>query len=237
MCLAKKSVQMPTKEEHGFLLFCGLGARKWQCDIDSNSLTFKQSILNIYPRLQSVIGYNLWTLTKDKQEFQRIPEKVNTPRKIRSYLGTRFNGCLLIVPVSDIILMEEKREHLKQSNAKQDREEKGKSSTGHFERNMKLRSLCLICGRIEKTPGTGSYFQIRDSKIFSTEGAPALAKKLTDILGYNFEQTSISKFIASDKICKKCFRAVSDVVKMEEQVKKCKENLVSSFLRTTSKIK
>jgi hypothetical protein len=25
MCLAKKAVQMPTKEEHGFLLFCGLG--------------------------------------------------------------------------------------------------------------------------------------------------------------------------------------------------------------------
>ena len=25
MCLAKKTVQMPTKEEHGFLLFCGLG--------------------------------------------------------------------------------------------------------------------------------------------------------------------------------------------------------------------
>jgi len=25
MCLAKKTVQMPSKEEHGFLLFCGLG--------------------------------------------------------------------------------------------------------------------------------------------------------------------------------------------------------------------
>merc|ERR1719320_2296416 len=101
---------------------------------------------------------------------------------------------------------------------------------------MKLRSLCLVCGRMEKTPGTGSYFQIRESKIFSTDGAPALAKKLTDILGYNFEQPSISKFIASDKICKKCFRTVSELVKMEDQVKKCKENLVSSFLRTTSKI-
>ena len=30
MCLAKKTAQMPTKEEHGFLLFCGLGARKWE---------------------------------------------------------------------------------------------------------------------------------------------------------------------------------------------------------------
>ena len=28
MCLAKKTVQMPTKEEHGFLLFCGLGELK-----------------------------------------------------------------------------------------------------------------------------------------------------------------------------------------------------------------
>lgn len=105
MCLAKKSVQMPTKEEHGFLLFCGLGARRWQCDMDCNSLTFKQAILNIYPRLRSVIGYNLWTLTKNKKTFERIPEKVNTPKRMRSYLGPHFTGCLIIVPVSDIVLV------------------------------------------------------------------------------------------------------------------------------------
>ena len=104
MCLAKKCVQMPSKEEHGFLLFCGLGARKWEVDMNCNSLTFKQAILNIYPRLRSVIGYNLYTVSKDKN-FERIPEKVNTPKRIRQYLGTHFTGCLIIVPVSDIVLV------------------------------------------------------------------------------------------------------------------------------------
>ena len=114
MCLAKKTVRMPTKKEHGFLLFCGLGARKWACPMDCNSLTFKQAILNIYPRLRSVIGYNLWTLTSDKKTFERIPEKINTPMRMRAYLGASFTGCLVIVPVSDIVLMEERRAHLRQ---------------------------------------------------------------------------------------------------------------------------
>ena len=105
MCLAKKAVQMPSKEEHGFLLFCGLGARKWEVDMNCNSLTFKQAILNIYPRLRSVIGYNLYTVSRDKKQFERIPERANTPKRIRSYLGPAFTGCLIIVPVSDIVLV------------------------------------------------------------------------------------------------------------------------------------
>ena len=108
MCLAKKCVQMPSKEEHGFLLFCGLGARKWEVDMNCNSLTFKQAILNIYPRLRSVIGYNLYTVSKEKK-FERIPEKVNTPKRIRQYLGVHFTGCLIIVPVSDIVLVSDKQ--------------------------------------------------------------------------------------------------------------------------------
>ena len=51
------------------------------------------------------MGYNLWTLTRDKKTFERIPEKVNTPRRIRSYLGSQFTGCLIIVPISDILLV------------------------------------------------------------------------------------------------------------------------------------
>jgi len=236
MCLAKKCVQMPTKEEHGFLLFCGLGARKWQCAIDCNSLTFKQAILNIYPRLRSVIGYNLWTLTKDKKTFERIPEKVNTPRRMRAYLGTHFTGCLIIVPVSDIVLMEEKREHLRQIDIKQDVNgmSSSLSSSVNMDSDTRTRSLCLICGKIEKTPGTGSFHKIMEESMSCSDGTQVIAKKLTDILGFNFEH-SRRKFIASDEICKKCLRAVSDVVKMEEQVKKYKEDLVSNFFSTTSK--
>jgi len=237
MCLAKKVVQMPTKEEHGFLLFCGLGARKWQCAIDCNSLTFKQAILNIYPRLRSVIGYNLWALTKDKKTFERIPEKVNTPRRMRSYLGSHFTGCLIIVPVSDIVLMEEKREHLRQIDIKQVKDSNGMSlltSSLNMDSEVKHRSLCLICGKIEKTPGTGSFHRIMEENMSCPEGTQIIAKKLTDILGFNFEQSK-KKFIASTEICKKCLRAVCEIVKVEEQVKRQKEDLVSNFFSTTSK--
>jgi len=233
MCLAKKSVQMPTKEEHGFLLFCGLGARKWQCAIDCNSLTFKQAILNIYPRLRSVIGYNLWTLTKDKKTFEKIPEKINTPRRMRSYLGTHFTGCLIIVPVSDIVLMEEKREHLRQIDIKHVKDVNGISSV-NIEHETRHRSLCLICGKIEKTAGTGSFHKINEETINCGDGNQIISKKLTDILGFNFEQSK-RKFIASTEICKRCLRSVTDVIKMEEQLKKHKEDLVSNFFSTTSK--
>ena len=87
MCLAKKIAQMPTKEEHDFLLFCGLGARRWEVDMNCNSRTFSQAILNIYPRLRSVIGYNLYTVSEDKKQFEPIPEKANTPMRLRCFLG------------------------------------------------------------------------------------------------------------------------------------------------------
>merc|ERR1711936_1149664 len=171
MCLAKKTAQMPTKEEHGFLLFCGLGARKWEVDMNCNSLTFKQAILNIYPRLRSVIGYNLYTVAKDKKTFEKIPEKVNTPKRIRSYLGSHFTGCMIIVPVSDIVLMEEKREHLRQIDMEQV-DGVGRTQSFHLMPASptdlsRQRSLCLICGKIEKTPGTGSFYKIMEETIDS----------------------------------------------------------------------
>ena len=249
MCLAKKEVRMPTKKEHGFLLFCGLGARKWQCSMDCNSLTFKQAILNIYPRLRSVIGYNLWTLTSDKKTFERIPEKINTPMRMRTYLGASFTGCLVIVPVSDIVLMEERREHIRQMDIEEakpaahaqaptsyQKQEVHKAFTHHpAEEPAVRRSICLICGRIEKTPGTGVFHRIMEEPLpGATDRTQVIARKLTDILGFNFEQ-SRKKFIASNEICRKCLRTVCDLVKKEEEVKATKEDLVSSFFSTTSK--
>jgi len=236
MCLAKKCVQMPSKEEHGFLLFCGLGARKWEVDMNCNSLTFKQAILNIYPRLRSVIGYNLYTVSKDKN-FERIPEKVNTPKRIRQYLGTHFTGCLIIVPVSDIVLMEEKREHLRQIDVRQSTDGSRKSSlTAEPDQSRHHRSLCLICGKIEKTPGTGSFYKVMEETIDCYGGkGETIVKKLTDILGFNFE--SKKKMLASTEICKKCLRTTTEVVRMEEQLKRNKEELVSNFFTTISKFK
>ena len=246
MCLAKKTVRMPTKKEHGFLLFCGLGARKWQCPMDCNSLTFKQAILNIYPRLRSVIGYNLWTLTSDKKTFERIPEKINTPMRMRAYLGASFTGCLVIVPVSDIVLMEERREHLRQMDIEDSKPPGHTPLPGLFQKQEvskvflsqeepARRSLCLICGRIEKTPGTGVFHKIMEEPMpGATDRTQVIAKKLTDILGFNFEQ-SRKKFIASNEICRKCLRNVCDLVRKEEEVKATKEDLVTSFFSTTSK--
>lgn len=240
MCLAKKAVQMPNKEEHGFLLFCGLGARKWEVEMNCNSLTFKQAILNIYPRLRSVIGYNLYTVAKDKKTFERIPEKVNTPKRIRSYLGSHFTGCLIIVPVSDIVLMEEKREHLRQIDMEQV-EGVGHSQTSHLLPGSptdlsRQRSLCLICGKIEKTPGTGSFYKIMEETIdnYGTGSRETIVKKLTEILGFSFE-TSKRKFLASLEICKKCLRTCMDIARLEDQVKKSKEEMISNFFTTTSK--
>lgn len=237
MCLAKKAVQMPSKEEHGFLLFCGLGARKWEVDMNCNSLTFKQAILNIYPRLRSVIGYNLYTVSRDKKQFERIPERANTPKRIRSYLGPAFTGCLIIVPVSDIVLMEEKREHLRQIDVRQT-ELPAKTTIANepTEPPSRQRSLCLICGKCEKTPGTGSFYKIFEETIECYGGrGDLIAKRLTEMLGFNFETKR--KFLASIEICKKCLRTTTEVVRMEEQVKRSKEELVSNFFTTISKFK
>jgi len=241
MCLAKKAVQMPNKEEHGFLLFCGLGARKWEVEMNCNSLTFKQAILNIYPRLRSVIGYNLYTVAKDKKTFEKIPEKVNTPKRIRSYLGSHFTGCMIIVPVSDIVLMEEKREHLRQIDMEQVHGSDGlqtvqqQLATSETDSN-RHRSLCLICGKIEKTSGTGTFYKILEETIdnYGTGSRETIVKKLTEILGFSFE-TSKRKFLASLEICKKCLRTCMDIVRLEEQLKKSKEEMISNFFTTTSK--
>jgi len=239
MCLAKKNVQMPNKEEHGFLLFCGLGARKWEVEMNCNSLTFKQAILNIYPRLRSVIGYNLYTVAKDKKTFEKIPEKVNTPKRIRSYLGSHFTGCMIIVPVSDIVLMEEKREHLRQIDMEQVHGSAGVQAiqlpAAETDSN-RHRSLCLICGKIEKTSGTGTFYKILEETIDTcgTGSRETIVKKLTEILGFSFE-TSKRKFLASLEICKKCLRTCMDIARLEEQLKKSKEEMISNFFTTTSK--
>jgi len=245
MCLAKKTVQMPNKEEHGFLLFCGLGARKWEVEMNCNSLTFKQAILNIYPRLRSVIGYNLYTVAKDKKTFEKIPEKVNTPKRIRSYLGSHFTGCMIIVPVSDIVLMEEKREHLRQIDMVQVSGSDGLQTVQQAQLaqlattetdNNRHRSLCLICGKIEKTSGTGTFYKILEETIdnYGTGSRETIVKKLTEILGFSFE-TSKRKFLASLEICKKCLRTCLDIARLEEQLKKSKEEMISNFFTTTSK--
>jgi len=49
-------------------------------------------------------SYTLWNIKKDKT-FEKLPAKVNTPNRIRAYLGNQFSGCLLIMPSEEIQLV------------------------------------------------------------------------------------------------------------------------------------
>jgi len=106
LCFSKKSLTMPTKEEYSILLTCGLGARKWQVSLDFDEEAFQSAIYKIYPRLTSVSSYTLWNIKKDKT-FEKLPAKVNTPSRIRAYLGNQFSGCLLIMPSEEIQLFDQ----------------------------------------------------------------------------------------------------------------------------------
>lgn len=130
--------------------------------------------------------------------------------------------------------MEEKREHLRQIDVRQTQAPVRAAPAP--EPDTRHRSLCLICGKSEKTPGTGSFYRIMEETIECYGGrGETIVKKLTDILGFNFEAKK--KFLASVEICKKCLRTTTEVVRMEEQLKKNKEELVSNFFTTTSKYK
>ena len=133
--------------------------------------------------------------------------------------------------------MEEKREHLRQIDVRQTQVPGRPHPQVPVEApDSRHRSLCLICGKCEKTPGTGSFYKIMEETIDCYGGrGETIVKKLTDILGFNFEAKR--KFLASVEICKKCLRTTTEVVRMEEQLKKNKEELVSNFFTTTSKFK
>jgi len=103
LCLAKKSQTLPGKADYANLLTSGLGARKWVASLDFDAESFKGAIVNIYPRLSSVPSYTLWNVKPDKS-FEKLPLTVNTPQRIKSYLGTSFTGSLIIMPSEEISL-------------------------------------------------------------------------------------------------------------------------------------
>jgi len=103
LCLAKKSPTLPGKADYANLLTSGLGARKWVASLDFDAESFKGAIVNIYPRLSSVPSYTLWNVKPDKS-FEKLPLTVNTPQRIKSYLGTSFTGSLIIMPSEEISL-------------------------------------------------------------------------------------------------------------------------------------
>jgi hypothetical protein len=45
------------------------------------------------------------------------------------------------------------------------------------------RSSCLVCGKMEKTAGTGSFHKIHTETITCPEGEVLIYRKLSDLLG------------------------------------------------------
>ena len=80
------------------------GARKWIASLDFDADSFKAAIVNIYPRLASVPSYTLWNVKSDKT-FEKLPSTVNTPKRIKAYLGPTFTGSLVIMPSEEISLV------------------------------------------------------------------------------------------------------------------------------------
>ena len=80
------------------------GARKWLASLDFDADSFKAAIVNIYPRLATVSSYSLWNVKPDKT-LEKLPCMVNTPKRIKAYLGATFTGSLVIMPSEEISLV------------------------------------------------------------------------------------------------------------------------------------
>ena len=219
LCLARKCVSLPSREEHGFLIFHGLGARRWKCPINCSAEDFKQSVLSIYPQLRSVPGYSLWTASTDgRRNLERIPETVDDPRRMREYLGTQFTGSIVIVPSSDIVLAEtgEPREQPRP-------QETPKKDGGGIQ-----STICLVCGRTE-----GVFHGVTEES--SPGSQKTVSQRLTDILGFDFLKCRRRLAGISADLCGRCLRSIKELDSMEEEVKESKEGFLHTFLSTTIK--
>lgn len=280
LCLSKKSAALPGKAEYANLLTCGLGARKWLASLDFDAENFKAAILNIYPRLASVPSYTLWNVKPDKT-FEKLPCTVNTPKRIRAYLGPSFTGSLVIIPSEEISLGPVKvpmhrilnsstsTKSLSRSSRDLSREilskdEKAKSESGYESYQESIRSrdqnyfhgssssshkhqhslqpsssgrtrhICLTCGRMAKQAGSSGFYDIHNSTTFATsDGYISIAKKLRALFHLELPR---SKIIASDQICRKCFRALNEIHFLETQLNRSKEEMMSTLFSTVAKV-
>ncbi len=82
--------------------------------------------------------------------------------------------------------------------------------------NIRHRQICLTCGRLAKQVGSTSFYDIHNTTTFATsDGYVSIAKKLRDLFHLELPR---SKIIASDQICRKCFRALNEIHFLETQV-------------------
>eukprot|EP00088_Acartia_fossae_P031248 TRINITY_DN32161_c0_g1_i12.p1 TRINITY_DN32161_c0_g1~~TRINITY_DN32161_c0_g1_i12.p1 ORF type:complete len:802 (-),score=250.97 TRINITY_DN32161_c0_g1_i12:1075-3480(-) len=218
LCLAHSEVKLPRADEHAALLFNGLGARRWQISLHCDSLSFRKAILSIYPRLKTVNGYNLWFVNKEKR-FQVVPEKVNNPRRIKHFLSSFKAECLLIIPVTNIQLMEENLEKLEKRN-----EELSNARKNSFlkDREDYVNSpLCLICG--STGGGCDGALETVDSVM---QESSKIADKIFNFLGTHggggksggvgADGGKCSEEYRGKKICRRCLIAATELSDMED---------------------
>jgi len=299
LCLAKKSATLPGKADYANLLTSGLGARKWVASLDFDAESFKAAIVNIYPRLSSVPSYTLWNVKPDKS-FEKLPSTVNTPKRIKAYLGSSFTGSLIIMPSEEISLGPVKvpvmtgsgnhkfssstasvRSARSSSSSKAEKDhssgyesmasyqdsnhggsnreqtssssyytpqQASSNSSSHTHNNQikshinsqqgsngrSHRQICLTCGRLAKQAGSNSFYDIHNSTTFSTsDGYVSIAKKLRMLFHLELPR---SKLVTSDQICRKCFRALNEIHFLETQLKRSKEEMMSTLFATVAKI-
>lgn len=206
LCLSHSEVKLPKADEHAALLFNGLGARRWQISLQCDSLSFRKALLSIYPRLKTVNGYNLWFVNKEKR-FQIIPEKVNNPRRIKNFLSTFNAECLLIIPVTNIQLMEENLEKLEKRN------EEFSTNTKYALIKERVEygtvQLCLICG--SNGGGCDGALETVDSVMHESS---KIAEKIFSFLGI-VDSVKSEPLYRGKKICRRCLIAATELSDME----------------------
>lgn len=117
--------------------------------------------------------------------------------------------------------MEEKREYLSQLNKQESSQE-----------TQSTRFCCLVCGTKESPSDVSDFYQIKLEYMPQWTKKQTIKEKLEEILGMNFERQTI----LSDRMCPKCFKYISWVDKMEEQLKRSRRLLSDAFHSTNSKM-
>lgn len=236
LCIDKKAVKFPSTEEHNFLKFCGLGLKSWQCPIDYSPANFRSAIISIYPRMASVIGFTVWTLTEDKKMLERIPDEKTTPQQLVEFQQMHNTDILIIVPSTNIFLMEEKREYLSKFDSEKTGPVPAPVPLPLPTISLKMKKLerhhCITCGTKENPGTTSDFYRINKDQMPQWNKKQTIREKLEEVLGVDFAQGPN----LSDRMCPKCFKYISWIDKKEEQVKRSQSLLINAFHKTNPKL-
>ncbi|XP_040564421.1 uncharacterized protein [Lepeophtheirus salmonis] len=241
LCFNKKLLSMPSKDEYSILLCNGLGARKWVVSFKLDAESFKRDILKIYPLLSTVSGFTLWTINKDK-EFEKLPPKVNTPKRISAYFGTHFSGCLIIMPSESIPLISSETLHPEILYSESQPEitisdtiNISQINASDTNRNKKLyRQCCCLCGKTSKSfdEGTSGFYNIHSQTLTKDDRSIPISASIKSILNIDLNKMNHE---SNESICKKCYHQLLDIDYLQFQLQSKKEEILANFFHTMTK--